>query len=205
MKAEGTSEDSDSLTTSFTLHLQNFYTTIDALQEFLDTVAPQVHQIDQQRQSSTLDQADQVLSQIPKAELEQVAADLEKIGKTIEAAAAKAKNSSSQPSSPLGSGPVSIGEDATRIALTFVTGVLAKPKLPILLRSLIPMAVGTFEALVGQLIAAFYYARPGLLPREEKQFSLADLEQFSTIKEASIDAIQRRVDNILAGGLDDWG
>jgi hypothetical protein len=82
---------------------------------------------------------------------------------------------------------------------------IGRPSLHLmLLRSLITTAVSAREDLVAALITEYFTIRPEALRREEKEFSLADLSQFSTIDEAMAAAIEARVDQFMWKSFDEW-
>ena len=78
------------------------------------------------------------------------------------------------------------------------------PRLKILLRSLIPTAVGAFDVLVASLAKGFLRLHPKSLGSTDKEFSLDELVRFGSVEEAVRVAIDRRVDEFLRSGFDEW-
>jgi hypothetical protein len=82
---------------------------------------------------------------------------------------------------------------------------IGRPSLHImLLRSLITTAVSALEDLMATLVTEYFTIRPEALRREEKEFSLADLARFASIKEAVAAAIEARVDQFTRKSFDEW-
>jgi hypothetical protein len=171
---------------------RNFATTLDALKDFVDLIAPHVRALDEQEPQVELYR--EMFDQLPDKARKRAHRDFGIIVDIL-------NNSSRDLEALYGRG---LSPDAVAIVQAMMNRVNAQPKLPILLRSLMPMAVGAFEVLTAQLIGLIYHVRPGLLPRNEKDFSLSDLEQFDSLQDAIDDAIERRVDSILAGSIEDW-
>jgi hypothetical protein len=73
-----------------------------------------------------------------------------------------------------------------------------------LLKCLLTTVVSALEDLVAALISEYFTIRPEALRREEKEFSLADLAQFTSIDEAVKAAVEIRVDQLMRKNLDEW-
>ena len=71
-------------------------------------------------------------------------------------------------------------------------------------QSLLAMAVGAFEVLLGQTWSTLFRDRPAMLSDHDKRFSLADLAQFSSMDDAVEFAIEERVDALLFKSLVEW-
>ena len=85
---------------------------------------------------------------------------------------------------------------------------MRQPRLPILRNSLLTAAVASFEATVANVATEFYHYRPEALEMDsrdhEKEFSLKELKQFSSIDDAVDFSISRRIESLVFGGLSDW-
>jgi hypothetical protein len=84
---------------------------------------------------------------------------------------------------------------------------IRRPRLPILLSSTVTAVVGAFEAITSIVLTEFFVAAPQALeavPREkEREFSLKDLKELSTIDDAIALAVSRRVDDLNFGSFAD--
>lgn len=85
----------------------------------------------------------------------------------------------------------------------FVRNAVA-PREELLNSSLLTLAVAAFENLLALLVTEHLRRFPGTLESEEKAFSLADLQGVGSIDDARTVLIERRVDNFMRKGLDDW-
>lgn len=74
----------------------------------------------------------------------------------------------------------------------------------LLRRSLLTMAVGAVEVLVGDLYRAYLRKHPKAMGGADKLYSLDDLQAIGTVEEAIDDLIARRVDEVTRLGLDGW-
>jgi hypothetical protein len=66
------------------------------------------------------------------------------------------------------------------------------------------MSVATFEVLVRQVLVTYMRLHPGALGTEAKEFSLADLQTFDSIKDAVEELVARKADDLLSNGFDAW-
>ena len=71
-------------------------------------------------------------------------------------------------------------------------------------QSLLAMAVGSFEVLLGGVWSSFFRDRPSMLDDQERRFSLSDLTQFETLDDAIELAIEKRVDSLLLSSFEQW-
>lgn len=82
---------------------------------------------------------------------------------------------------------------------------VARPKKRQLLhRSLLTSLIASLEVLIGNTVAAFYFANPASLGGDEKEFSLADLQSLGSIDDAVEEAIARRTDAFMYQSTADW-
>jgi hypothetical protein len=174
---------------------QNFATTLYALRDFLDLIAPQVKALDERE--PLIEPFKEMLEELPKEARDRILKDIGNLTDALN----ESTNSVETLNAVRG---LAVSREAVAIVQAMMNRVDSKPRLPVLLHSLVPMAVGAFEVLTAQLIDLIYHVRPGLLPKDEKDFSLSDLEQFDNLQDAIDDAIERRVDSILAGGIEHW-
>jgi hypothetical protein len=65
-------------------------------------------------------------------------------------------------------------------------------------------AVSTFEVMFGSLARSIYRRNPTALARSDYSFTLEELERYESIDEAREELINRRVDGLLADGVDGW-
>lgn len=70
--------------------------------------------------------------------------------------------------------------------------------------SLLAQAIGSFEVLVSGVITRYFFAHPGALETGQKEFSLADLREFSDVEDAVDFLTVRQVNKIMYGGLEEW-
>ena len=100
------------------------------------------------------------------------------------------------------------GADVSRVLEFFRSLAYARPLDPdkeqLLNSSMLITAVATFETLIARVLTVQFNVFPGLIEREEKQFSLKDLQDFGTIDDARDDAIERRVDALMRAGFEQW-
>lgn len=86
--------------------------------------------------------------------------------------------------------------------------MVREPRLPMLRNSLLMSGVATFEAVIANLVTEFYNYKPEALEMNsrdrEKEFSLRDLQQFSSISDAVDFTVAKRVESLMYGGLADW-
>jgi hypothetical protein len=75
---------------------------------------------------------------------------------------------------------------------------------PLMRRSLLAMAVSSFEALVGNLIEENLRRHNSALGSAEKEFSLDDLLRFSNLQEAVEDLVSRRVEDFTRWSVREW-
>lgn len=95
-----------------------------------------------------------------------------------------------------------------KLILAMHESLMRRPRLPILLNSLVTSAVSTFEAHLAQITALYYRMAPNALTavsrEKEKEFSLADLKSLGSLEDAVDLAIERRVDDLMFGSLENW-
>jgi len=96
------------------------------------------------------------------------------------------------------------GELTKAVLLTFVRHVIRPHPAELLRRSILPVAVASFEMLIGELFRATLWEFPGLVDDEEQRFSLKELESFESIDDARRELVEQRVDRLLHGGVEDW-
>lgn len=71
-------------------------------------------------------------------------------------------------------------------------------------RSVITMAVGSFEALISGLVSIQLHQHPETLGGQEPEFSLQELIRLGNLEDAIDEAIERRAERFLYGGFDSW-
>jgi hypothetical protein len=77
-------------------------------------------------------------------------------------------------------------------------------RVSILRNSLLLQAVAGFEVLVASVATRFFVTQPKALESKEKEFSLAELEEFADIDDAIDALIARRVTALMRGDVDEW-
>jgi hypothetical protein len=78
-------------------------------------------------------------------------------------------------------------------------------KRQLLYRSLLTSLIASLEVLIGNTVAAFYFANPDAMGSDEKEFSLADLKAMGSVDDAVDEAIARRTDAFMYQSTADWG
>jgi hypothetical protein len=201
---------------------QDFLAVCEALLELVNALSPHVE---------ALDDVDPIGTVVAKhaADLDEnarrrVAAELRDVARGIKSAFEGAQGdedpSSLEEGSKQGGGDdskarVEIDEERREISVTvsppaasavmaLIRSEIAPKRLGILNRSLVTMAVATFEVFVGQLVAACLRKHPGILGTDAKEFALDDLQRFERIQDATEELISRRVESLMSGGLDAW-
>ncbi len=98
--------------------------------------------------------------------------------------------------------------DSTVAFLTSLDRLLAAIKAPVksllLNASLLTLLVGGLEVLIGGLMTQHFLRHDGDIDATEKEFSLADLRRFASVRDAEDTAIHRRVEALLWKSFDDW-
>jgi hypothetical protein len=74
----------------------------------------------------------------------------------------------------------------------------------LLLRSLLTVAVASFETMLANVVRQHFVLFPEALRGREKEFSLSDLEEFDSVADARAAAITRRVDVFMSQSLEHW-
>lgn len=64
--------------------------------------------------------------------------------------------------------------------------------------------ISSVEWFLSQLIHKHYKENPGMIGTTEKQFSLGDLSNFESVEDARIFLIDKTVESVLRGSIDDW-
>jgi len=184
----------------FFSRLDQFFTTFKALEEFLSFIAPQALEFDAALQGRIMAAINEKLDRLPPATRKAFFEDLEVIRPAL-----RADMADPDKARPNLTGVLSvIHPESIRILGLMIHGVATPSKHALLLRSLLPMAVGTFEVLIGQLAELILKERPGLLGSDTKEFSLDDLRRLGSVEEAFNEAVQERIDTMLLGGLEKW-
>ncbi|HJQ94234.1 MAG TPA: hypothetical protein VJ935_00810 [Acidimicrobiia bacterium] len=91
-----------------------------------------------------------------------------------------------------------------RVAPGLIRLVNRAPRSVMVYESLVVMAVANFEGLFASLLREYHRSLPDTLNEGEHKFTIGRLRSFATIEDALEEAIEERVDMILAGDLDDW-
>ena len=86
----------------------------------------------------------------------------------------------------------------------FVLVQIRRPRVPILMQSLLTTAVSEFESFISATAHQSYNYRPHALRDSGSQYSWADVSEFETIDEFTHYAIDSQVDSLMRQGLDDW-
>jgi hypothetical protein len=93
---------------------------------------------------------------------------------------------------------------AARVHMT-VKQLEARPRPAVLIhRAVLIAGVGAFESLVVSLVQSYLLANPIKATGQEKEYSLADLMELGNINEVIDQAITRRVEVTLRGGIESW-
>jgi hypothetical protein len=202
----------DRVTERFARPLAEFVSTVESLRELIDSLSPHVEDLDVLDSVKALEQLADV-SKLPADQRREFRAE---VGKAFERALR-----GERPPRRRRSASARADEDSPRRITAkkreqleaFIkaferdsrkrTGPrLAKRQL--LNRSLLTSLVASLEVLIGNVVAAFYYANPSALGASEKEFSLADLRRMGSIDDAVDEAIASRSDAFLRQSTDDW-
>lgn len=175
--------------------LDVYPTTLEAVDDLLSEVAPQAEQLDQpDRWFAAFGRA---LEQVPQSRRKEVAQTLrDSLTDNATAFSSMAKTIVDLYfDQPWGPGLYT----AVRETL------LRRPRLPVLLNSLLTNLVSTFEIHIAETAGAVYRAEPRSLDgSREPEFSLADLRDLGSIAEAVDLAVERRLDKLTRGSLAEW-
>jgi len=193
---------------SFSLLLEQFSQTMEAVLEVLETVSPHVASLDDLSQHSF------VLPPPPESGQKILEEALDK-------QLAKNENDPGAPASDDEPRVIS-QEDSEDFAKAFVAAYKEDPEtLKLLVRSirsmttrprrehllhgsLLAMAVGTLETAIAGVGTQHFVLHPGALPSTEKEFSLSELSEFDDLRDARDLAISRRVEDLMRGGFEAW-
>jgi hypothetical protein len=197
---------------------QEFESTLEALAELLEQISPHVAELDARDLPEAIMAKETPL--LSEDAIQNVAEDLKAVGELLEKAATDAGETTQEENGETGPGPATadhgrtseisrryrlpVRPDSARILAEMMRALLGPPRLPILHRSLITMVVAAVEVLVAQGVTVYLQLHPGAIGTEAKEFSLADLQAFNTMQDAIEEAVSRKVDGILAGGLEEW-
>jgi len=94
-------------------------------------------------------------------------------------------------------------EVAFRLLSGFADATVA-PRGPMLFGALLVLAVATFESLLGSIYGQHLALHPNALDAQEKEFSLAELQDFGDVSAAQEALIGRKVDAFTQQSLADW-
>lgn len=211
--AERSAENSRS--TAFRRAWSEFHESVDGLQEFLESVAPHLSQLEHEDSVPGTS-----LNPAQRDELRRV---LVRVRRGLRAAFEDdaEKSSTAGDDTPAAKTTMEIlagtGTVRARVNLSddpevneaVINSLRRLPvrrrkKMPILLRSVLTMSVAAFEVLVGHLAEARYRLHPNTMGTDKKEFSLEDLGEFEAIDDATTALIERRTDELMRRGLDDW-
>ena len=81
---------------------------------------------------------------------------------------------------------------------------IRRPRLPVLLDSLLMTSVNDFENFFAGLARASYAFQPQVLRESSKTYSWADVAAYESIDEFTEFAIDEQVDRLMREGLDEW-
>ncbi|MFD5366571.1 hypothetical protein [Streptomyces sp. NPDC127103] len=98
----------------------------------------------------------------------------------------------------------SLGENTSSLNVAVQQSKLRPKPEELIYRAILVSAVSAFEGAMASAYRAILSAKPEEVMSGTKEFSLADLARFSSISDAFSDAVERRVDAALRGGLEDW-
>lgn len=90
-----------------------------------------------------------------------------------------------------------------KLVLKIRKHTMSTERAAILRNSLLTMAIGALEVLIGRMATSFYAANIGILAKN-KEFSIKDLEEYGSIESAKESVIASHVDSLLRGSLADW-
>jgi|GEM_PF-3535205 len=201
--------------TGFPAILEQFNQTLEAILEMLGAIFPHVASLDEQRESYTLppmtEHGQEILAEAFEA-FEQTPdspstpePDPPHDGNSGEPAADEAGEDANQPLAKAFIEAYEDNPEALRAMSRTFTALLLRPQRQQLLHgSLLTMVVGTLETAIAQVVSQHYQLHPDALPREEKEFSLAELAEFEDLLDAKELAVSRRVESLIRGGLDVW-
>jgi hypothetical protein len=189
----------------FSLLLEQFNRTLEAVTEVLDAVSPHVAGLDEPANLTiTLPPPSDENFEILREAFDRQSGDQ---------AAGEAQEEPVSASNALGKDFVSALAQAYKdqprilreIGRTFWS-VGARPRREHLMHgALLTMAVGTLETAIAGVATQHYFLHPGALPSSEKEFSLSDLADFEDLSDARDLAISRKVETLMRGGFDSWG
>ncbi|MCZ7439991.1 hypothetical protein O7598_26560 [Micromonospora sp. WMMC241] len=74
----------------------------------------------------------------------------------------------------------------------------------LLRRSLLIVAISDFEVFVGALASAVLEDQPGRIEGADSSFTLRQIKEFGSIEAVSEYVIERKVEDLLRGDIDDW-
>lgn len=100
-----------------------------------------------------------------------------------------------------------LGDDASKFMHLLASLLMAVPnrtRAVLLNGSLLTTQVGALEVLIAGLAANHLQLHPDLLDQGDEKLSLKDLKAFTSVREAEKHVIDRRVEILMRGSLDDW-
>ncbi len=71
-------------------------------------------------------------------------------------------------------------------------------------RGILALQISIFELFVGDTAKITFRKNKAALRRSDHEFTLEQLEEFETIEEARESLINKRVDTLISGGIDEW-
>jgi hypothetical protein len=104
---------------------------------------------------------------------------------------------------------VTIASPAAAAALSsfFFRGmhrILAPNTGELIAQSLVAACVSSFEVLVGDIAREAFKVNKTALSKSDYEFTLEELSNYDSIEEARAELVNRRVDSLLLGSVDDW-
>lgn len=177
--------------------LAQHHAAMEALEELLNVIAPQVAELDK----PPFDSLPKEVKKLPPDRQKEVAAALNAVGEAFRAAG-EGKRKEVEVSFSAGQGL----EETHEVFSSVIQRILRpRPKrLDILLQSLVTTAVSAFEVVVSAVLNDYYRTHPGAMGASEKEFSLDDLNAFDSLDDATTVAIQRRVERLLFESFEEW-
>lgn len=188
----------------FGKHLQTFARTLDGLRSFVDLVQPFLDKKGQEVDKKHAGNLTPLLLGAASSNPEL----LTKLGVTesqlrssfngnieIEHSEEKGKTSFSiKVSGPQGkafdSAITEIGEARQRISLLYQNALIS--------------LISTVECFLSQILYTYYDAIPAAMSDKEKVFSFDDLKSFSSVEDARIYLIEKKVTDLMRGSFSDW-
>jgi hypothetical protein len=200
-----TEHDPDAPGNAFPSVVSQFHSTMVALRELLEVLAPHVVALDEKRFQHGIGQT---LEGVPPEKLKILADFFRDAADEMEADGAEAASAGRGAPIKIELDLSEVFDDNPRLASKFIDQWIKSfsrpPSSQILNRSMLAMAVGAFEVLLAGVLTEHYRLHPAALGGDEKEFSLDDLTEYGSIDDAREALIARRVDAKMRDSFEEW-